>query len=437
MRIKGDCFAKNNYNLRKRKVFWILKKLVALILTLVAIFGVCAVSASAFLGPGAQVIASDIKMVKTGLKGHKMTFTDGDFKSALCVTDFNSITVTSIPTSLEGTLLLGGRRVSEGREIQRKNLGGLVFVPASKSVSECSFKFKVDGGSEIECSLKFIDKVNYAPKTDSIPTVKTQQNISVYSSVSASDPEGDRLEYIVVSYPAEGRVCFLDGGKFCYTPDSDYTGEDKFTYVVRDDYGNYSEPMAVKIEVVNRMCSTVYIDMEDRSEYNAAVAMTAMGIMGGKILGDDVYFNPDEELSRAEFVALAMKSVGVRPDSSISSSYFDDDADIPLSLKPYVATAQRIGLISGDFADGKLTFEPNKSITKYEAAKILASLIGVDGDGEESVFATDEEIPIWARPAVSAMCMLGVFDVEDAENSSGAVTRASAAEYFYRIENSK
>ena len=195
--------------------------------------------------------------------------------------------------------------------------------------------------------------------------------------------------------------------------------------------------MAVKIDVVNRMCDTVYIDMAERSEYNAAVAMTAMGIMGGKILGDDVYFNPDEEISRAEFVALAMKTAGVRPDSSISSSYFDDDADIPVSLKPYVATAQRIGLISGDFANGKLTFEPNKSITKYEAAKILASLIGVDGEGEESVFATDEEIPVWARPAVSAMCMLGVFDAEDAESSSSAVTRASAAEYFYRIENSK
>lgn len=412
-----------------------MKKTIALVLTVIFVFGICAVTAGAFLGPGAQVIASDVKMVKTGLKGHKMTFTDSDFKSALCLSDFKALTVTSIPTSLDGTLLLGGRRVSEGREIQRKNLGGLVFVPASKSVSECSFKFKIDGGSEIECVLKFIDKVNYAPSLEEIPTVKTQQDITVYSSLSATDPEGDKLEYIIVSYPEEGRVCILDGGKFCYTPNIEYTGEDKFTYVVRDGYGNYSAPSTVKIEVVNRMCDTVYIDMEERSEYNAAVAMTAMGLMGGKILGDDVYFNPDEEVSRAEFLTLAMKASGIRADSSLSASYFDDDSDIPLSLKPYVATAQRIGLINGDFVDGRLIYEPNKAITKYEAAKIMATLIGVDGEGEESVFATDEEIPLWARPAVSAMCMIGVFDIEDAEDSSAPVTRASAAEYFYRIEN--
>lgn len=414
-----------------------LKKIISLIMTAMLLLGISMISSSAFLGPAAEVIASDVKMVKTGLKGHKVTFTDGDFKSALCLSDFDTLTVTSIPTSLEGTLLLGGRRVSNGREIQRKNIGGLVFVPASSSVSECSFKFKIDSGTEIECILKFIDKVNYAPSLDDIPTIKTQQDISVYSSLSGRDPEGDELEYIIVAYPNEGRVCLLDNGKFCYTPRSEYTGEDKFTYVVRDGYGNYSSPSTVKIEVVNRMCNAVYIDMEERSEYNAAVAMTAMGIMGGKILGDDVYFNPDEKLSRAEFVTLAMKTMGIRADSSISASCFDDDADIPKSLKPYVATAQRIGLVNGDFADGKLLFGPNESITKYEAAKIMAALLGTDGDGEESVFATDEETPVWARSAVSAMCMLGIFDAEDASSSSEPVSRASAAEYFYRIDNSK
>ena len=405
-----------------------------MILTVVIVFGAVSVSAAAFLGPGAQVVAANIKMVKSGLAGHKMSFTDGDFKSALCVSDFNSVTITKIPSSLEGTLLLGGRRVSEGREIQRKNIGGLVFVPASKSVKECSFKFKIDGGAEIECFLKFVDKVNYAPTADELPFIKTQKDITVYSNLSANDPEKDALEYIIVTYPKSGRVCLLDGDRFCYTPREGYTGEDKFTYVVRDEYGNFSLPVSVNIEVTNRMCSTVYADMEERAEYNAAVAMTAMGIMGGTIIGDDVYFMPDKEVTRAEFVALAMKSAGIRADSTVSSSYFDDDSDIPKSLVPYIATAQRIGLVNGDFKDGKLIFAPNEIITKYEAAKILATILGADGDGEESVFATDEEIPTWARSGVWAMCSLGIFDAEEAENASAPVTRASAAEYLYRMD---
>ena len=84
--------------------------------------GAFALTASAFFGYGAQVVASDVKMIKCGLPGHKITFTDGDVKSALCISDFDSLTITKIPTSLEGTLLLGGRRVGEGKEIKRKNI---------------------------------------------------------------------------------------------------------------------------------------------------------------------------------------------------------------------------------------------------------------------------------------------------------------------------
>ncbi len=398
------------------------------------IFGAVSFSVGAFFGSGAQVIANDVKMLKTGLAGHKITFNDSDFKSALCISDFNSIKIIKIPTSLEGTLLLGGRRVSEGKEIKRSNIGGLVFVPASKSVSECSFSFTLDGGCEVECVLKFADKVNYAPECDEISTVKTQENIAVFANITASDPEGDALEYIVVSYPKFGRVCLFDDGSFSYTPSKDYTGEDKFSFVVRDEYGNYTAPVSVKLEVSERMCATEYIDMKERAEYNAAVAMTAMGIMGGEIVGDDVYFNPDKTVTRAEFVALAMKCAGIRADSSISESYFDDNADIPKSLLPYVATAQRIGLIGGDFDGEKLLFNPNAEITKYEAAKIMATLIGADGEGEEGVFAEDEQIPVWARSCVYAMCNLGIFEEKEAESAAESVTRADAAEYLYRMD---
>lgn len=421
------------YNKLKRRKGFTLKKLIALILTVIFAFTMLSLTASAFFGYGAAVVAADVKMIKSGLAGHKITFTDGDFKSALCISDFDAVTITRIPTSLEGTLLIGGRRVSAGKEIKRKNLGGLIFVPASKSVTECSFGFSVDGGAEIDCVIKFTDKLNYAPDTDSHPTVKTQEDITVYSQLSAKDPEEDILEYIVISYPKYGRVCMLEEGEFSYTPNKGFVGEDKFSYVVRDSFGNYSLPATVKLETANRMCTVEYKDMEERAEYNAAVAMTAMGIMGGEIIGDDVYFNPDKEVSRAEFVTLAMKASGIRADSTIAESYFDDNDQIPKSLLPYVATAQRIGLINGEFNGKELIFSPNEKITRYEAANLLAVILGVGEGAEESVFATDDEIPVWARQGVYAMCYLGVFDTEDTVNASSPVTRASAAEYLYRM----
>ena len=386
-------------------------------------------------------MASEVDMVKTGLIGKKLTFSDADFKSALCTADFESITVTKIPSSTEGTLLLDARRVGEGKVIKRKNIGALSFIPASDSVSECSFSFTVQGagsGEEIKCVMKFIEKINYAPKTDgseAAAVLKTQENISLYGNMYGSDPEGDKLLYMVIAYPEKGVLEIVDkeSGRYCYTPEADYTGTDKFTYVVRDEYGNYSYPMTVSISVNERMCDTVYNDMTDRSEYNAAVAMTAMNIMDGRLIGDGKYFMPEDTVSRAEFVAMAMKCAGIRADSTVLTSYFDDDAEIPAPLKSYVATAQRIGIINGDFDNGELNFSPNKAITRYEAAKIMASVMGIEAGGEEEVFTSDEAIPVWARGEVAAMYTLGVFESEGTESLTGEVTRANAASYLYRM----
>ncbi len=422
-----------------------MKKILCLIISLAATLSLlCAgtIYGAAYFGIGMQVVASEVSMIKTGLIGQKLCFTDADFKSALVLSDFESITVTEIPSSTEGTLLLSGRRVGKGRVIKRKNLGSLVFIPASDSVSQCSFKFTVEkyaGGAEIECIMKFIDKVNYAPTATGDQTaslkVNTQESILVYGDLYGSDPEGDSIEYIIVSYPSHGRIEITDEGRYCYTPNDGYKGKDKFKYVVRDEYGNYSTPATVNVKVSARMCDTVYRDMEYREEYNAAVAMTAMGVMSGKLVGDDLYFQPDETVTRAEFVAMAMKSVGIRADSTLISTYFDDNADIPESLRGYIATAQRIGLINGDFKDGKLLFSPNEPITEYEAATVLAHLIGIDSESEESIFEENSDIPVWARSSVSAMYSLGVFDLRQADSLSDSVTRADAASYLYRIIN--
>ena len=78
-------------------------------------------------------------------------------------------------------------------------------------------------------------------------------------------------------------------------------------------------------------------------------------------------------------------------------------------------------------------FSPDEEITRYEAAKILATIMGSDGEGEESVFATEYDIPIWARAGVYAMCSLGIFDTDDSTSLSEKVSRADVAEYLYRL----
>lgn len=400
------------------------------------------VAASASFGSGAAVISESVRVIKTGLFGRKLTFSECDFKSALCIDSFKAITITKLPKSSEGTLLLAGRRVGEGTVIKRKNLPSLVFIPASKDVAECKFYFTIDeyaSGEEIEFLIRFTDKINYEPKTDGVSeesiAIETQREIGINGKLYAADPEGDAIEYIIVSYPKNGTLTLKDKntGEYRYTPQGVYTGKDSFIYVARDEWGNYSEPCEVKVAVTERMSEVVYRDMTEYNEYNAAVKLTAMGVMSGTLIGNDMFFDPERSVTRAQFVAMAMKSVGIY-EATAHDTYFDDNGEISAPLLPYVYAAQKMGIINGEFKDGKLLFRPNDEITRYEAALIAARLISKT-EVDVTVSLNDLPlVPVWARDEVLLVYSLGIMQSDGgAINPSSTLSRRECAECLIRL----
>lgn len=423
-----------------------MKKLLFIALTIIMLIGALSVGVSASFGSGTAVIASDVDLIKAGILGQNITFSDTDFKTALGTSEFDKIIINSLPSSSEGTLMMGERRVYTGQSIKRKNLSSLTFIPKNDEVVESGFEFKVSGAqnSILNCKLRFVDRVNYAPKinTDAAETlnVATQTGISVYGNIEASDPEGDDIDYIIVSYPKHGTLSLSDSaaGEFCYTPNAEYDGKDSFVFVVRDEFGNYSSPEKVSLKVTKRMSDVVYVDMEDSKSYNAAVAMTAMGIMSGSRVGDDMYFLPEDTVTRAEFVAMAMKSLGIRPDTTLKSTFFDDNESIPKSLVSYVATAAKVGIVNGSFEKDGLKFRPTDAVTNCEAAIIMSNLLEIKADS--AVFSEIDGIdtvPVWARGHVGAMYSSGIFSGDSATDITASLTREAAAEYLYRMINLK
>ena len=394
-------------------------------------------------GTGISTAASEVRVIKSAIYGKKLALSDLDIKQALSITDFDSITVTKVPKESEGALMLGGKRISDGTTVKRRSIASMVFIPANKSVESASFYFTVDSaldGREIEFLIRYTDRINKEPEpsenASTFNTVCTQREIGVYSKMSASDPEGDKLEFMVVEYPDFGTLELLDkeSGEYLYTPPYSFVGDESFSYVCRDEWGNFSRVVTVDITVEERMSEVVYTDMLDRREYGSAVAMSALGIMSGEIVGDGTYFNPDKDVTRAEFVTMAMKIAGIEVNGKLSASYFDDNAEIPRALMPYVATAQRTGLIQGSFSGGRLLFSPNKAITKYEAAEILTKISNLKYEGECPVFSDHTDIPVWARDSVYTLYALSVFESDNGAISPlDTVSRAECAEYLYRL----
>lgn len=418
----------------KRKDKKMKKRIISACLLAVTLLS-SALPASASFGSGAAVIAADVTLVKSVLSGDKVTFRDSDFKAALGVTDFKSIKITCLPEENTGTLLYAGRRAELGQTVKRRSIPSLVFLPASESVTEARFKFTVKGlsdGKEIECIMRFTGAVNQAPvaSSKSASAAAVQAGVGIGGRMTASDPEGDSLEYIIISYPRRGVLDVGADGSYFYTPSGDYKGKDAFTYIVRDEWGNWSEAVTVSFSVKERVSSTVFYDMQGRSEYSAALSVEALGIMSGVSEGTRLFFMPDKTVTRAEFVTSAMKAARIAPTEE--SSFFDDDSAIPSEYRSYVATAARLGIINGELGERGVVFKPNEPIARYEASWIVTALLGLTADEETAEFLSADGVPVWARGSVAVMYTLGLLDPEAGEETA-SLTRADAAAFLVKL----
>ncbi len=227
------------------------RNFLALLLAACAMCGT-SVRVGASFGSGAAVIAEKTTLVKSGICGEKICFTDSDFKSALGIANFKKITLASLPSADEGTLIYAGRRAACGQQIKRRNIPSLVFLPASYSVCEAHFSFTVDGfadGKTINCVLRFTDSENKAPSTlsdgESLP--ERCGNGKFVGTMRASDSDGDGVEFIIAAFPERGVLEYSADGSYVYTPTSSFRGRDSFSYVARDEWGNWSEPIRVFI----------------------------------------------------------------------------------------------------------------------------------------------------------------------------------------------
>ncbi|MBR2466351.1 MAG: hypothetical protein IKB38_05420 [Clostridia bacterium] len=215
------------------------------------VIGVTPVFASACFGSGCGVIAADVSLVKTAVRGEKICFRDTDFKCALGITDFKSITLVSVPKESDGILIYAGRRATVGQTVKRRTVPSLVFIPASEKVKEARFSFSAEGfadGEVIECVMKFKKSHSEAPSALLTTAAPESEESSVFKGkLRAKDPEGDAIEYFIAAYPKLGAISVSKDGEYVYTPSSDFKGKDSFSWVARDEWGNWSEVVRVKI----------------------------------------------------------------------------------------------------------------------------------------------------------------------------------------------
>ena len=207
--------------------------------------------------------------------------------------------------------------------------------------------------------------------------IKTYRNVSVGGCLSAYDPDGSVVGFEITTKPVKGELRVSDGGLFIYMPNENKRGRDYFGYKAIDNDGNYSQEATVIIKIDKQKKDVAYSDMIGSADEYAAIVLSERDIFVGEKLCGEYCFNPTKTVSRAEFLAMCMNVSGEPIFTSVLSTGFSDDSDIPTWLKGYVATASMCGASICSAAEGENSFSPNDAISVEDAALMLDSILNI------------------------------------------------------------
>jgi hypothetical protein len=150
-------------------------------------------------------------------------------------------------------------------------------------------------------------------------------------------------------------------------------------------------------------------------------------------------FGPDQEITRAEFAALMVRGIGIRPETE-AAPFSDVKASDRYSSAINSAYAYR--LISG-FEDG--TFRPKDKITREEAMVVVAKMMVItnlkeklpvqDTDTILQPYSDADEISVWARSGIADSIQAGIVSGRSGTEIApkAYVTRAEMASIVRRL----
>jgi gliding motility-associated-like protein len=126
-------------------------------------------------------------------------------------------------------------------------------APGASPGSTVTFTYKAyDGTDYSNISTVTLSLKNLPPATQPL-TLRTLEDITVASALTATDPEGSTVSFTQASNPSKGTVVFNANGTFTYQPLLSAFGRDYFTYKATDALNNSSPVDTVWIHVIPRL----------------------------------------------------------------------------------------------------------------------------------------------------------------------------------------
>lgn len=354
-------------------------------------------------------------------------FTETDF-DADTLANLTGVFVTDVPDENVAVIYLGERIIRAGDVLPVSALGRLTLAPACRGNCDAVLTYQPICDTHLEAPAQLTIRIksgkNETPKA--IDTeFETYKNIANDGKLTGTDAENSPLTFQLVDMPKRGNVKLNEDGTYVYTPSKNKVGEDSFTFTVTDDAGNVSKPATVKIKILKPSDSKTFADLQGTNDQFEAMWMRSNGLCSGRSIGGTLCYTPLENVSRSEFLVMAMELCDIPVNDALTVSGFSDAQDAPAWVQPYLSSAMRHGIVSGMIENDALVFRPNDAITGEQAAVLLQNILELP----ISAAATDTTVTAWAAEAVQALSEAGIRMDAD----SRPLTRIEAAKLLYQI----
>ena len=333
------------------------------------------------------------------------------------------------------------------------------YTPHDDYNGEDSFSFRVTDSDGLTSTVAVvaisITAVNDAPVAGD-DSATTSEDTAVVIVLTASDTEGDtNLTYTVATAPSNGSV-IIAGDQATYTPDSDYNGDDSFSFVATDSGGlastaavvaititavndapvasdgnaSTSEDTAVDIALIasdteDASSSLTYIVTTEPSNGTVAVnGATATYTPSLNFFGDDSFsyraVDTDSVVSEVATVSISIAGINDAPVASAGSASTNED------------TAVAIELIASDTEDASssltytVTTDPSNGTVAVNGA-IATYTPNTDANGVDSFsFEVTDSGGLTSTVAVVAITVTAVNDAPVANVGSASTSEDTA-----------
>ncbi len=338
------------------------------------------------------------------------------------------ICITGLPAASTGTVLLGHRVLRPGDILTAEQLTQLTFSPLrTQEDAQAVISYLPIYENRVEKSTTMT--IGIRGKEDKAPvaqdfSIETYKNLPNGGMLKASDPEAQSLTFTIVRNPKRGSVEVKPDGSFTYTPKKNKVGVDSFTYTATDPAGNVSRVATVTIQILKPSDAKQYTDTIGSDCRFEAEWLRNTGLFVGEQIDGNACFYPDKAISKEEFLTMMVKILDIPLEEAENIQL---PANTPQWLKPYLAAAQRSGLMD-NLENTDTLADP---ITGAEAAVMAQNALDLTVSSEvlsRQDSDTQGEIPTWAFASLTVMAENGVeFD------ATAPMTRGQAAKALYQI----